>query len=56
MPTDQQPTETARPRRLLTIHQQLLFALLSVNVVAAVKGVGGERLLIPIISDYASRF
>lgn len=31
MPTDQQPTETARPRRLLTIHQQLLFALLSVN-------------------------
>jgi uncharacterized membrane protein len=31
-------------------------ALLSVNIVAAVKGIGGERLIIPIISDYASRF
>jgi len=31
-------------------------ALLSVNAVAAVKGLHGERLNIPVISDLASRF
>ncbi len=31
-------------------------AMLSVNVIAVVKGIGGERLHIPVISDYASRF
>jgi uncharacterized membrane protein len=31
-------------------------AILGVHVVAILKGINGERLLIPVVSEYASRF